>query len=657
MRSTSTLAYLLATSSSLSPASTAFTLQRIRTRSNQTAPATKQRHNHTRKHTRGLFSPVAAFHKQSLQHQIPNMSASSTQPNKPPIAKREEDRVVLAGKLPPNSNLIRQSESSTHSLLDPPRPIPDPYGWIRDDTRTNSDVVNHLKAENAYTEQVTHHLADLRESLYNEMIASIQETDHSTPAPRNGKFWYYTRTNQGESYNIYCRAPIEDQNENDNSRRPDITWNGNSDSPILPNEQVYLNVNALAQDKSYCSVSSVSVSPDTQKLLCYAVDFTGDEIYSIHVQNLETGEVVDQDHHTSIECSSVTWGCDSKTLFYVKMDDAHRPFQVYKRILGSKPEDDELIFEQPDDIYWTSIYKSSDYRYLFINTSSSETSEVYYLDLKQEENNDNDNAAAATLQRVAEKRQKVLYDVEHFDGSWIINSNVDETPNMRLMTCPVGSDCAEDWVDMKNQQGDKLFDGGYDRSLDRVVTFEKYLVATGREGGIPRVWVIEPAPYATSTNNTNENDLLLAEKCTQLIFDETAYDVGVGANYDYSTEKLTLYYDSMRTPLQSLQITLNDPNNMNQRIVLKQKKVPGYDKSTYGCDRITVKVRDGTEVPVSMVYRKDVMEKYEKNGEKLPVHLVGYGSYGACSEADFSATRLSLLNRGIVYAMAHIRGG
>ena len=142
-----------------------------------------------------------------------------------------------------------------------------------------------------------------------------------------------------------------------------------------------------------------------------------------------------------------------------------------------------------------------------------------------------------------------------------------------------------------------------------------------------------------------------------MVFDETAYDVGVGVNYDYSTEKLTLYYDSMVTPLQSLQVTLDDPNNKEKRSVLKEKNVPGYDKASYGCDRITVTARDGTEVPVSMVYRKDVMEQHVADGTTMPVHLVGYGSYGACSEADFSATRLSLLNRGIIYVMAHVRGG
>ena len=585
-------------------------------------------------------------------------TADTMSPPTPPIAKREEDRVVYAGILPPskqdetssssssNNNkgkdLIRQSESSTNKLLDPPRPIPDPYGWIRDESRTNEDVLNLLKAENAYTEQITNHLAGLRETLYGEMVGSIQETDYTTPASRDGKYWYYTRTNKGESYTIYCRAPVVQDDYDSTYSYPKIEWDGTIDSQILPNEQVYLNVNELAKDKSYCSVSSVGVSPDTQNLLAYAVDFTGDEIYSLYVKDLQSGEIVD--HDPSIECYSVKWGVDSNTLFYVKMDDAHRPYQVYKRSLKEEDKDkeDELIFEQLDDLYWTSLYKSSDLRYLFVSTSSSETSEVYYIDLHDE---------SSTLKCIAKKRTKVLYDVEHFNGSWIITSNVDETPNMRLMSCLVGEHCEDQWKDMtlSTEDGLKLFDGGYERSLDGVEAFEKYLVAAGREGGIPRIWVLEPS--------TTEEDGSLIDKSTQLVFDESAYDVGVGVNYDYATEKLTLYYDSLTTPLQSLQVNMNDPNNMDLRAVLKQKNVPGYEKVTYGCDRITVKVRDGTEVPVSMVYRNDVMEKFVNDGSTVPVHLVGYGSYGACSEADFSATRLPLLNRGIVYVIAHIRGG
>ncbi len=575
----------------------------------------------------------------------------------PPLVKREEDRFVYAGVLPPTSSdnngndkqLIRQSESSTNPLLNPPRPIPDPYGWLRDESRTNPDVLSHLHAENEYTSQMTSHLSSLRSKINEEMVSSIQETDYTTFIKRDGKFWYYTRTNQGQSYKIYCRAPIiRDTNTSTNNNYDDILypiidWNNDPDTPILPDENQYLNVNKLAHSHSYCSVTSVSISPVSHDLLAYGVDFKGNEIYSLHVENLITGEVIiDSTKDKAVEIYSLVWGgCPNENIiFYVKMDEAHRPFQVYKKYLDNK-KDDELIFEQLNELYWTSVSKSSDYRYLFIETSSSETSEVYYLDLKDDN---------STLKCVATKREKVLYDVDHYKGFWIVTSNVDKTPNMRLMSCKVGEECGEDWVDMVVQGGSgggvKLFDGGYDRSLDGVDTFENYLVATGRENGIPRVWVME---LLSSSDDRDDNNLLVVDQCTQLVFDETAYDVGVGANYDYNTEKLTVYYNSLTTPMQTLEVTMSDPNNEDKRKVLKQKIVPGYNKEDYGCERITVKVRDGTDVPVSMVYRKDVMEKHLASGETLPVHLVGYGSYGACSEADFSTTRLPLVRFIILF--------
>jgi len=554
----------------------------------------------------------------------------------PPVARRDEDRHVLAGLMPDDhplkAKLVRQSETSTNPLLDPPKKIPDPYGWLRNEDRKDEDVLNYLKQENSYTESVTAHLDGLRTQLYDEMISSIQETDYSTPANKEGKYWYYTRTIEGESYTIYCRAPYHGDDVK-------IDWDGSKETHILPGEEVYLNVNELAKDKSYCSVSSAAVSK-SQKLLAYTADFTGNEIYSLYVKNLETGEIVD--HDETIECyNRVVWGPDENTLFYVKMDEAQRPYQIYRRLLDRSKED-ELLFQQDDESFWTSIGRSSDDKYLFIETSSAETSEVHYLDLTK---------ADSDLKCVAKRRTKVLYEADHWNGYWIITSNVDQTPNMRLMMCKVGENESE-WKDVTmidNGNEVKLFEGGYERSLDGVESFDKYLVASGRFEGIPRVWVLEMG---------SDEGAFKVEKSTQLTFEESAYDVGVYVNYNYNSDKLVLYYLSLTTPLQTLEVSMNDPNNADARRVLKSKHVPGYDKADYDCQRITVTSRDGkTEIPVSMVYRRDTMEHHASSGKTVPVHLVGYGSYGACSEADFSATRLPLLNRGIVYVVAHVRGG
>jgi oligopeptidase B len=559
----------------------------------------------------------------------------------PPVAQREEDRVVLAGVLESKNNdtkpLIRQAEDSTETLLNPAQAIADPYGWMRDEDRKSQQVLDHLTSENEYTKTMTAHLQPLRDDLYTEMVGSIQETDYTTPYKRDGKFWYYSRTVEGLSYRRYCRAPIKSTQKDSNSQYIDVQWDGEATSPILENEDVYLDVNELAKDKSYCSVSSMALSPD-QTRLAYAVDFSGDEIYSLYVKNLETGETTEVDPSLEVY-GSVSFGSDSNTLYYVKMDEAQRPYQIYRRVLNSDAEE-ELLFEQPNELFWSSVSKTSDRKYMLISTSSSETSEVYYIDLTE--------STPSPPRCVASARKKVLYEVDHWNGYWIINSNVDGTPNMRLMVSPVGEECADQWKDLE-LNGEKLFDGGYEKALDDAETFANYLVVSGRQDGIPRIWVLPIDVDASSDFGVTD--------CTQLTFKEAANDVGVGSNLDFDMERLMVHYNSLVTPLQSLEIDMSQPNEASTRTVLKQKVVPGYDPNLYSCDRITVTARDGTEIPVSMVYQSKVMEGFSEGAESVPVHLYGYGSYGACCEADFSATRLPLMKRGVVYVCAHVRGG
>lgn len=546
-------------------------------------------------------------------------SSSNSGAPTPPVPRREEDRVVLAGVGPPP----RQSESSTDKLMDPPVPVPDPYGWMRDDKRENEDVLNHLKAENEYTQAITAPLEQLRKDLYQEMLDKIQETDHTVPRARDD-WWYYSRTFEGKSYTVHCRAPkVTDSVV--------VDWDGTAESPILPNEEVVLDVNKLAEGKDYCSTGSVATSP-SHELLAYTVDFSGDETCLLFVTNLATGEVVDHDESLEIY-GSLRWGADDSTLFYLKMDDTKRPFQVYKRKLGSASQDDELLFEDKDEEYWVHIYKSLDKKYLFIDSSSKETSEIHYLDLTDPN---------AKLECIAKRRTKVLYEAEHRKGKWWISSNVGGTPNMRLLTSPAVPDCQDDWKEVVDKDGKPLFDGGYERSLSDVATFATHVVAEGREGGIPRVWVI----------SLDDNDAV--ESFEQLTFEETAHDTGISSGYEFDTDSVVLHYDSLITPLQHIEMKLADTSD---RTVIKEKNVPGYNKAEYDCDRITVTARDGTEIPVSLVYRKDVMEKHLADGKPVHVHLYGYGSYGACIEADFRATRLPLLDRGIVYVIAHVRGG
>jgi oligopeptidase B len=574
---------------------------------------------------------------------------------------KDKDDLVEDGEHPNHSMpSLRQAENDTNKLLDPPVAIADPYGALRDDTRTDAFVLDHLRKENEYTDAITAHLAPLRESLYQEMLQAIQETDYSTPA-MDGPFWYYTRTFEGKAYTVHCRAPATITSSSDITDKsnvlhaPTITWDGSPDTSILTQEEIYLDENVLAANKSYCSTGSVTTSPN-HTLLAYTVDFTGNERFQLHVQDVDTGRVLMADE--SLDCSGhVLWGHDEKTLVYLALDEVHRPYRVYRRRLlepnTEQPNSyctyqDDLLFEEKDDLFATSISKTADKRYLLIHTSSTETSEIYYLDLTDPN---------STLECVASRNKGVLYDVEHWEGYWLVTTNIGKTPNMRLMVSPVESECALKWKDVswvdENGSITKLFDGGYSRALDGIDSFRHYAAAHGREGGIPRIWLLH-IDQSNSVDSQQQHGFSV-KSFQSLEFPESAYDVAFGENYEYNTSQVTIAYDSLITPPSSLLIDMKDPNN---RMVLKERNVRGYVKGDFGCERRTVLSRDGkTEIPISIVYRNDIMEKHISSGEPIPVHLYGYGSYGICMEADFRSTRLPLLNRGMVYVIAHVRGG
>jgi len=551
----------------------------------------------------------------------------------PPVAEREEDRVVLAGK-DPGTALARQAENSKESLIDPPIPVKDPYGWMRDESRKDEKVLDYLAEENKYTESLTEHLKDLRTKLYSGMLSSVQETDYTTPRPKKN-YYYYSRTFEGKSYAVYCRAPKADITASD---LPTILskWDKKAESPILPGETVILDVNKLAEGQKYCAPGAITTS-SSQELIAYSVDYTGGETCSFKIQKLDDEEETILFDDTSLEISgSLVWGKDDNTIFYNKMDEAHRPYQLYRKTLDGG--EDELLYEEKDELFWIGMGKSLDGKYLFLSTSSKETSEVHFLDLEDPD---------SKLQCVAKRRKKVLYEVDHRDGQWWIGSNIDETPNMRLMVSPAIANSEDQWKDVTNSDGNKIFDGGYEKDLSNVSTFRSHVVCSGREGGIPRVWIL------SFDDDSNDNSV---NKVQMLKFDEEAHDVGLSANSEFDTNTIAVGYSSLVTPPSTIEISLSNPTS--DRTVLKEKTVPGYDPSVYACERINVPSRDGSvEIPISIVYRKDLMEDHLKSGKTLPTHLYGYGSYGACMEASFSATRLTLMDRGMVYVIAHIRGG
>ena len=556
----------------------------------------------------------------------------------PPVARRDEDCVVMAGKVDGDDKkkMIRQLEGSSQALLDPPRAVSDPYGWLRDESRTSEEVLKHLKFENDYTKEMTSHRKEFQDTLYKELVSYLQETDHSVLIADRG-YYYYTRTIEGFSYRLHCRAPISTTTIADVSQ-----WDGSVDSPIVEGEEVYLNVNELAKDQSYCAVSSVRASPSS-KLFSYAIDVTGDEVYSLVVKNFATGEIIDilQNDDDNAYDSSIVWGKDDDTYFYLIQDEAHRPYQVYKRTISTQTS--EMIYEDLNDLNWVGVYKSSDNQYLFIDSSSPDTSEIHFVNL--------DGAAtAADVQIVATREEKQLYEVDHWNGNWIISTNDHGTlPNMKLCVSPAIPNSSTEWKDitLKNDGITVLFDGSRETSVSQIQTFEKYIAVSGRQGGIPRVWIL-------SLENDKEQHVYVTKK-TLLEFPEQAYDVDLSVNRDFQSQQVLLYYSSLITPPQWIQVPMED-HDLSERIVLKQNHIPNYNKEEYDCQRFTVLSRDGqTEIPVSMLYRKDVMD--DDSRKVKYIHQYGYGSYGASCEADFNANRLPLLNRGMIYVCAHVRGG
>ena len=564
--------------------------------------------------------------------------------HRPPLARRENHRVVYAGVAPPGWDLIipRQATTSIEPLLNPPVAVPDPYGWLRDESRCQPDVVRYLQEENDYTAFQTHHLQNLRECIYQELIQSLQETDYSIPRSWGHSYVYYTRTYQGKSYSTMCRAPMEhyvtSKDNNDNNEKNQriagmITWDGLPSSPILPDEQIVLDVNALADGQDYCGMGAIEPSP-SERLVAYMVDFIGDEVYELHIENIDTGETL---YHSPDDWElgdEVLWGNDDSTLFYLVVDDEQRPYQLYRKKVFEEQDTDELLYEENDVLFWLSIYKSLDGKYLFVDSASAETSEVWFLDLQD---------PVGKLQCVANRRPKVLYEVQHRHNHWWIASNVGGTPNLQLLTSPAQPNCQEEWTPVIDPDSNQpLFDGSYEKALEDITTFSRHVVLEGRQDGIPRIWILSMDAQGCNP-----------ARVERLEFPEAAHDVGLGEHYQFDVDKILVGYQSLVTPAQGIEICLEDSSI---RSILKERAVPGYNKELYGCDRVTVTSRDGnTEIPVSLVYLKSVMERAQT--EPVHVHLYAYGAYGCSEEDEFCSTILPLLNRGIIYVVAHVRGG
>jgi oligopeptidase B len=463
----------------------------------------------------------------------------------------------------------------------------DEYFWLRN--REDPAVLTHLEAENRYTDRVMRHTEGLQERLYQELRGRIKESDLSVPTREDG-WLYYTRTEAGAQYPIFCRRL---------DRR---------DAP----EEVLLDLNQLAAGHAYFRMGAFEVSPD-HRLLAYSADTTGAESFTLFVKDLATGELFPE----TIEGASpsAAWANDSRTLFYVLLDEVRRPSRLFRHTLGTPPTEDALVHHEPDDAFFLDIHRTRSRRFLVLELASHSTSEARYLSADE---------PAGELRLIEPRRPGIEYSVTHHGDRFYIVTN-DSAANFRLVAAPVASPGREHWTPVLPYRPEI--------KLDAAEAFERYLVVWERTEGLRQLRVLELA--------TGEEHLVA--------FPEPVYTVRPDENPEFESTVFRFSYTSLVTPNSVVDYDLA----ARTWTVRKQTEVlGGYDPSRYRSERLFAAAPDGTRVPISLVYRLPM----ERDGLR-PLLLQGYGSYGYSFDPAFSSTALSLLDRGWVVAIAHIRGG
>jgi oligopeptidase B len=518
-------------------------------------------------------------------------------------------------------------------LFDPAVVREDPYFWLRDDTRKSEKVVDYLKQENEYCKTATQHIEGFSNEIYTEMKAHLKETDQEVPYAWGSMGWrYFTRTLEGKSYKLHCRTKSESVLEED--------LQGD-------NIEVVLDENEVAEGKSYCDVGAVSPSP-SHNLLAYAVDSTGYETYKVFLKDLESKELISEEVIEETT-GDIEWGLEDSLIFYSKQDKAHRPYQLWVRVRGGSGPD-QMLFQEDDERFWLGTWKSRSGKILFLGARSKETTEVHMINLQDlhasiQGNKNTD--IKAFLKVVSAREQGVIYKVDHMESldHLIFLSNYNGKQEFTLCASPLDKPSKENWYEMESFQYDpsKYLLGAY--------CFKDYLVLSGREDGLTRIWIL----HLSRDSQTGKVDVAKAQRVE---FEEEAYEVNFSSrNKIFDTDSFRVIYSSMVTPDSTLVVDSKSGGNK----VIKVEAVPGYDASKYATLRLEAPGRDGTMIPLSIVFKKeegaegDIRSQFE--GKKRPTYLYGYGSYGANMDPSFGMSRLPLLDRGMAYVIAHIRGG
>ena len=472
----------------------------------------------------------------------------------------------------------------------------DNYYWLNQ--RENPDVLSYLKDENNYTEKVLKSTEKLQEKLFKEMKARIKKDDSSVPYFFNG-YWYITRYEKGKEYPIYTRK-----------------FNN-----LDAEEEVLLDVNVLAKDYKYFRVSGISISPDNKKL-SFGVDTLSRRIYTIKVKNLESGEMY-SDNINGVN-SYATWAADNETLFYTSKDkQTLRSDKIYRHKLGDEQESDVLIYEEKDDTFSTYVYPSKSREYIMIGSSSTMSNEFRYLS----------SSTPMEKFKIIQKRERGLeYTPYQFEEMFYISTNIDNSTNFKLVKTPISSPSKSNWKDVIPHREDVL--------LDDVDFFRDFMVIGERENGLLRIRI---------KTWDNKTDYYLNFE-SGLDFQNQTYNASIGSNPDFDTDLLRYSYTSLTTPFSVI-----DHNIKTQKEeVKKQQEVldSNFNTKNYTSERLFANSHDGKKIPISIVRHVDTELTPE-----TPVLQYAYGSYGSTVDPSFSSVRLSLLDRGFVFAIAHIRGG
>ena len=557
----------------------------------------------------------------------------------PPQPKREPHKVVF-GAVP--------GENRGTDAMSPPIERDDDLFWLRDDERKNPEVLSYLKRENEYTEEHLRHVQPLANKVYEEIVDSIKETDDDVTFKWGSSYKYFVRTEKGKAYPIVLRKGY--------------TTAKNS------SEHIVLDVNSFAKDLTYCSIGAFKPSPCHSKL-AYSIDKNGYETYNVHFKDLSDDKIIDD---VLVGTSgAVSWGHEITTVFYSTQDDAHRVDKVWMHTLGTEQDDDILIYHESDELFNAGFGRSADGKFMVVESESTETNEVHVLPITD------DSDTLPALQCIAPRKQNHRYYPEHRGDFWFLLSNRNEkinfdlyrvaddsigdesgwelvpgVPSTRVVEVPVVStDDADDNIPVG-------FPYSPHRTLESISAFRDYLVLEGREDGFSQIWILQLSEDGNI--NRHHRSSWPSENCVVYTAVASASLSCVSANQNFNSNELLIAYSSLTTPKT---VYAYDMESQTKEIIKETPMLNGFDVKQFATCRVEVTARDGVKVPVSLAWKKiddDTSANSKENSsppKDSPVLLSGYGSYGVSCDPSFSREDVPLLNRGVVIAIAHVRGG